>query len=145
MCTPHLSRQLVFSAFKMHILPLFYCNLHIASLQHEHISVRRHTLVLGVMTYCYDVRIQVFMVYALSAIKKHCNLLGWQQHKVWHSSMQTSRNPSLMEANAKLFNFLGIHALIMTKLLLFYKKYARLECVHHDDLNYVHQVVVCHN
>ncbi len=123
----------------------FDYNLHIDNLQHENISVSRHIFVLEVMTYCYDVRIQAYMVYALSAIMKHGNLLGWQQNKIRHSSMQILRNASLMEANAKFFKFLGIRALIVTKLLYFYKKYRRLECVHHIDLNYVHQVGVCHN
>ncbi len=135
----------MFFAFKMHILLLFDYNLHINNLQHENISVSRQIFVLEVMTYCYDVRIQAFMVYALSAIMKYGNLLGWQQNKIWHSSMQILRNASLMEANAKFFKFLRIRALIVTKLLYFYKNYRRLECVHHDDLNYVHQVVVCHN
>ena len=84
--------------------------------------------ILEVMAYWYDVCIQAFKVYALSAIIKHGNLLGWQQNKIQHSSRQTTGNHSLslMEANAKLFNFF------------------KGTCSHHDDLNYVHQVVVCH-
>ena len=145
MRTPHLSRQLVFLLSKCIFCYYFYCNIHINNWQQENISVSRHIFVLQVMTYWYDVRIQAFMVYALSAIMKYGNLLGWQQNKIWHSSMQILRNASLMEANAKFFKFLRIRALIVTKFLYFYKNYRRLECVHHDDLNYVHQVVVCHN
>ena len=148
MRTPHLSRQLVFLLSKCIFCYYCYCNIHINNWQQENISVSRHIFVLQVMTYWYDVRIQAFMVYALSVIMKYGNQLEWQQNIIRHSSMQTSRNAFLMEANAKLwklFKFLRIHALIITKLLYFYKKYRRLECVHHDDLNYVHQVVVCHN
>ncbi len=64
----------------MHML-LFDYNLHINNLQHENISISRHVFVLEVMTYCYDVRIQAFMVYALSAIMKHGNLLGGSKIK----------------------------------------------------------------
>ena len=57
------------------------------------------------MAYWYCVRILAFKVYALSAIIKHGNLLEWQQNKIQHSSRQTAKNLSLMEANGKLFNF----------------------------------------
>ena len=139
MRTPHASLNWCFLLSKYIFCYYFDCNLHNNNLQHENISVRRHIFALEVMAYWYGICIQAFKVYALSAIMKHSNLLGWLQNKILHSSMQTSRNASLVEANAKLLKFLRKHALIVTKLLYFCKKYSRLECVHHDDLNYIHQ------